>query len=353
MRTSSSTWRSTGLTRWSARHAGSKGINPSLAATSRREPRMIKAGTSGRADGSTAGQPRRLPARARLGRRPGHLELFRRRLEGRSRFPGRRGCLRRHRYPSARPSRLPKTAGRSGRSRLTAWRRMRRARWRAVAAFSAGQQWVDDEHWLQVRDGRLVKVHAATGPLAAVRGCEGAGQEPRPHPLARRRYGPVDCRRDVLRHGSDPPTASCSSMPRTSTTRRFDLATAVRLTNQPGREQWPKFSPDGKAVAFVRDFDLYAVDIASQSEHRLTTGGRDDLRHGHADWVVLTKRSSTAAGRRSGGAPTRSSLHSWNSTTLEYRFTRSSMTRAAPSEERKRPTIPSRASRIRRFASVS
>ena len=37
----------------------------------------------------------------------------------------------------------------------------------------------------------------------------------------------------------------------------------------------------------VRDFDLYAVDIASQSEHRLTTGGRDDLRHGHSDWVYF------------------------------------------------------------------
>ena len=49
----------------------------------------------------------------------------------------------------------------------------------------------------------------------------------------------------------------------------------------------PQFSPDGKPVAFVRDFDLYAVDIASQSEHRLTTGGRDDLRHGHADWVYF------------------------------------------------------------------
>ena len=57
------------------------------------------------------------------------------------------------------------------------------------------------------------------------------------------------------------------------------------MTNSPGREQWPKFSPDGKSVAFVRDFDLYSVDIAGAIEHRLTTGGRDDLRHGQADWV--------------------------------------------------------------------
>ncbi len=65
----------------------------------------------------------------------------------------------------------------------------------------------------------------------------------------------------------------------------FDGSTAVRLTNNPGREQFPQFSPDGKSVAFVRDFDLYVVDIAGPTERRLTTGGRDDLRHGHADWV--------------------------------------------------------------------
>ena len=29
--------------------------------------------------------------------------------------------------------------------------------------FFGRQQWVDDEHWLQIRDGRLLKVHAATG----------------------------------------------------------------------------------------------------------------------------------------------------------------------------------------------
>ncbi len=35
----------------------------------------------------------------------------------------------------------------------------------------------------------------------------------------------------------------------------------------------------------MRDYDLFVVDIATQTERRLTTGGRDDLRHAHADWV--------------------------------------------------------------------
>ena len=66
---------------------------------------------------------------------------------------------------------------------------------------------------------------------------------------------------------------------------KFDGAKAVRLTEHPGKEQWPQFSPDGKHVAFVRDFDLHAVDLDTPKERQLTTGGREDLRHGHSDWV--------------------------------------------------------------------
>jgi len=59
----------------------------------------------------------------------------------------------------------------------------------------------------------------------------------------------------------------------------------TQLTKTPLRERDPKLSPDGKSIAFRRDWDLYTLDIASKRETRLTTGGSDTLRNGGLDWV--------------------------------------------------------------------
>jgi dipeptidyl-peptidase-4 len=65
----------------------------------------------------------------------------------------------------------------------------------------------------------------------------------------------------------------------------FDADALTRLTSAPGEEEEATFSPDGRFVAFVRDNDLYVVDVASQRERRLTTDGNDNTLNGILDWV--------------------------------------------------------------------
>ena len=46
----------------------------------------------------------------------------------------------------------------------------------------------------------------------------------------------------------------------------LDGPAPVRLTHTPGAKELAAFSPDGKFVAFIRDNNLFVVDIATQTE---------------------------------------------------------------------------------------
>ena len=59
-----------------------------------------------------------------------------------------------------------------------------------------------------------------------------------------------------------------------------------RLTATAAFETDPQFSPRGRYVSFVRDQDLYAVELASGVERRLTTGGGGLVSHGVAEFVA-------------------------------------------------------------------
>ncbi len=48
----------------------------------------------------------------------------------------------------------------------------------------------------------------------------------------------------------------------------------------------PQFSPDGGHVAYVRDNDVYQVDLATGREQRVTTGGSAQNAHGVAEFVA-------------------------------------------------------------------
>ncbi len=68
----------------------------------------------------------------------------------------------------------------------------------------------------------------------------------------------------------------------------FDRATgkAAELKTGPGSALDPKWSPDGKQIAYVRGFDVYAYDLASGKETAVTTGGTREKTHGIAEFVA-------------------------------------------------------------------
>ncbi|MBU8900413.1 S9 family peptidase [Corallococcus sp. M34] len=53
----------------------------------------------------------------------------------------------------------------------------------------------------------------------------------------------------------------------------------------------PRLSQDGKQVAYVRDHDLYRVDLATNQEKRITTGGTEQKTHGLAEFVAQEEMS--------------------------------------------------------------
>ncbi len=68
---------------------------------------------------------------------------------------------------------------------------------------------------------------------------------------------------------------------------RPDQAGAIQeLKTGTGTILDPRFSPDSKSVAFVRDHDLVVLDLASQNEVRLTSGGSARKTHGLAEFVA-------------------------------------------------------------------
>ncbi|MEQ8765590.1 MAG: S9 family peptidase [Planctomycetota bacterium] len=65
----------------------------------------------------------------------------------------------------------------------------------------------------------------------------------------------------------------------------LDDSRFVRLTETDKPEMSARFSPDGEQVAFVRDNDLYTVEIATGEERRLTRDGSETVLNGTLSWV--------------------------------------------------------------------
>ena len=65
----------------------------------------------------------------------------------------------------------------------------------------------------------------------------------------------------------------------------FSASRFSRLASGTGKEPLPRFSPDGRKVAFVRDNELYVIDPATKKETRLTSDGSETILNGTLSWV--------------------------------------------------------------------
>src|SRR5215204_806771 len=79
--------------------------------------------------------------------------------------------------------------------------------------------------------------------------------------------------------------------------------TAVKLSSPAGVETYPKFSPDGKSIAFTGNYDgnsdVYVIAASGGVPVRLTAHGYPDRT---IDWTTDGKRVLFASGRESGKA---------------------------------------------------
>jgi dipeptidyl aminopeptidase/acylaminoacyl peptidase len=151
----------------------------------------------------------------------------------------------------------------------------------------AGLTWLEDgEHFLQVKAGRLLKVHALTGRSQPFYDPDKLAKGLSTLPTLSRRIVQGLARGSAL-HYNPQRTGVLIEHENDLYYCQLDGAKAIRLTRTPGKKELATFSPNGQLVAFVRANNLFVVDIASQTERALTTDGTALVSNGKADWVYF------------------------------------------------------------------
>ncbi|MEM0983324.1 MAG: DPP IV N-terminal domain-containing protein [Planctomycetota bacterium] len=151
--------------------------------------------------------------------------------------------------------------------------------------------WADDEHFYQNKDGEQRLVHAASGrsePVGSVP--DEVAERLAAHPAVTEK----DSKAIVRRYFSAAPRPGDDINRGVVFEHADDLFYAersgeglVRLTADPLEEELWELSPDGQWVSFVKENDLFVVDVVTQTERAITTGGTDLFRNGKADWVYF------------------------------------------------------------------
>lgn len=121
-------------------------------------------------------------------------------------------------------------------------------------------KWVDGSHFVLKRDGKNFEVDCKTG-------AEKAYTEPE------KNKGSVTTVPHIITKGNDLYLSKNSE--------------DIRLTNDDDKEVNATVSPDGNFVAYTKNNDLYAVNLTTLKENRLTKDGSETLLNGYASWVYM------------------------------------------------------------------
>ena len=148
--------------------------------------------------------------------------------------------------------------------------------------------WLDDDHWLQQSgdeedDEPLMRVEASTGKaepfydadklVEALVALAGVDEEDAKSLAAGTQKMTSDRTGVLLELAND------------LFYYRYGADRVQRLTHDPAVEVGAEFSPDGRWVSFVRDYNLHLVEIESGRERSLTDTGSPELFLGRLDWV--------------------------------------------------------------------
>ena len=86
-----------------------------------------------------------------------------------------------------------------------------------------------------------------------------------------------------------------------------------RLTNNPPEEKNPTFSPDGNMIAYTREGNLFAIDLATGREKQFTNDGGELVYNGWAAWVYYEEIF---------GRPSRYKAYWWSPNSKQIAFYR-------------------------------
>lgn len=127
-----------------------------------------------------------------------------------------------------------------------------------VKSLPVATNWVDDSHFILLKDGNKYLVDCKLGTEKEVP--DTAKQTTFTKPLAYTNNGDLYIRQDGVE---------------------------TRLTEDKEKRSNPTISPDGNYVAFTKKNDLYTIELKTKKENRLTNDGSELILNGYASWVYM------------------------------------------------------------------